>query len=107
MTSQEDHVQQVARTLVAGGNVALKAGEDLELTASRVTAGNEAYLYAGSRLLVGANNKGHDCSTTYAAVSDGQITVRDEDKQRRDVNFTIYGSTSSATSRTPSLILPK
>ncbi|MDP9507386.1 hemagglutinin repeat-containing protein, partial [Pseudomonas protegens] len=44
---QEDHVQQVGTMLVAGGNVALKAGEDLQLTASRVTAGDEAYLYAG------------------------------------------------------------
>ncbi|MQA56018.1 hemagglutinin repeat-containing protein [Pseudomonas piscis] len=44
--SQEDHVQQVSTTLAAGGNVTLKAGEDLQLIASRVTAGNEAYLYA-------------------------------------------------------------
>ncbi|WP_409297469.1 hemagglutinin repeat-containing protein [Pseudomonas sp. KCJK8993] len=46
VTSQEDHVQQVSTTLAAGGNVTLKAGEDLQLIASRVTAGNEAYLYA-------------------------------------------------------------
>ncbi|WP_404942776.1 hemagglutinin repeat-containing protein, partial [Pseudomonas protegens] len=47
---QEDHGQQVSTILVAGGNVALKAGEDLQLTASRVTAGDEAYLYAGNDL---------------------------------------------------------
>ncbi|ENJ2294605.1 VENN motif pre-toxin domain-containing protein, partial [Yersinia enterocolitica] len=36
-------------------------------------------------LLVGANNEGHDNSTTHAAVSDGTITVRDTDKQQQNV----------------------
>ena len=48
VTSQEDHVQQVSTTLVAGGNVALSAGQDIDLIASRVSAGDEAYLYAGN-----------------------------------------------------------
>ncbi|RMT25145.1 Filamentous hemagglutinin [Pseudomonas syringae pv. spinaceae] len=39
----------------------------------------------GSLLLVGSNNKGKDSSTTYAAVSDGELTVRDQDKQQQDV----------------------
>lgn len=37
-------------------------------------------------LLVGANNSGHDSSTTFAAVSDGTIIIRDQDKQTQDVN---------------------
>ncbi len=37
-------------------------------------------------LLVGANNSGHDSSTTHAAVSDGTIIIRDQDKQTQNVN---------------------
>jgi filamentous hemagglutinin len=48
--SQEDHVQQVGTSLVAGGNASLSAGSDLALIASRVSAGKEAYLYAGGDL---------------------------------------------------------
>ncbi|PHN57068.1 hypothetical protein AO268_24130, partial [Pseudomonas sp. ICMP 8385] len=48
--SQEDHVQQVSTTLKAGGDVALSAGQDLALIASRVTAGDEAYLVSGKNL---------------------------------------------------------
>lgn len=47
---QEDHVQQVSTTLKAGGDVALSAGQDLALIASRVTAGDEAYLVSGKNL---------------------------------------------------------
>lgn len=45
--SQEDHVSQVSTTVNAGGNITLSAGKDLDLIASRVSAGDEAYLYAG------------------------------------------------------------
>ncbi|MDK1397491.1 hemagglutinin repeat-containing protein [Pseudomonas protegens] len=47
---QEDHGQQVSTTVTAGGSVALSAGKDLELIASRVSAGDEAYLVAGGKL---------------------------------------------------------
>jgi len=50
VTSQEDHVTQVSTALTAGGNVTLNAGKDLELIASRVSAGDEAYLYAGDNV---------------------------------------------------------
>ncbi|MCU7280658.1 filamentous hemagglutinin N-terminal domain-containing protein [Pseudomonas peradeniyensis] len=46
----EDHVQQVSTTVKAGGDVALVAGQDLAMSASRVEAGDEAYLVAGGRL---------------------------------------------------------
>ncbi|AUU05961.1 hypothetical protein MC50_019990 [Raoultella planticola] len=36
-------------------------------------------------LLTGGNNEGHDSSTTYAAISEGDIIVRDKDRQRQDV----------------------
>ncbi|WP_309295726.1 hemagglutinin repeat-containing protein [Pseudomonas protegens] len=48
--SQEDHVNQVASTVTAGGDVSLTAGEDLTLISSRVTAGDEAYLVAADQL---------------------------------------------------------
>ncbi|HHT5680348.1 TPA: hemagglutinin repeat-containing protein, partial [Raoultella planticola] len=36
-------------------------------------------------LLTGGNNEGHDSSTTHAAVSDGDIIVRDKDRQQQNV----------------------
>ncbi|EJL96298.1 hemagluttinin repeat protein, partial [Pseudomonas sp. GM102] len=50
VTSQEDHVSQVSTTVTAGGSVALNAGKDLGLIASRVSAGDEAYLFAANNL---------------------------------------------------------
>lgn len=50
--SQEDHVQQVSTTVKAGGTISLDAGKDLSLIASRVSAGDEAYLAAGANLVL-------------------------------------------------------
>ncbi|MDR2307115.1 MAG: filamentous hemagglutinin N-terminal domain-containing protein [Paucimonas sp.] len=50
LKAREDHVQQVSTTVKAGGDVALVAGQDLAMSASRVEAGDEAYLVAGGRL---------------------------------------------------------
>jgi filamentous hemagglutinin len=47
---QNDDVTQVASTITAGGSVAVAAGQDLTLTSSNVTAGADAYLYAGDKL---------------------------------------------------------
>ncbi|WP_350030286.1 hemagglutinin repeat-containing protein [Pseudomonas sp. HR1] len=53
VTRQEDHVDQQITTLTAGGNVSLVAKQgDLTMIASKVEAGNEAYLYAGKDLNV-------------------------------------------------------
>ncbi|UXD25901.1 Putative large exoprotein involved in heme utilization or adhesion of ShlA/HecA/FhaA family [Yersinia enterocolitica] len=52
------------------------------------TGGNIGGQFVGNMangLLVGANNEGHDNSTTHAAVSDGTITIRDTDKQQQNV----------------------
>ncbi|WP_395600429.1 hemagglutinin repeat-containing protein [Pseudomonas sp. B19125] len=54
VTSQEDHVQQVGTSLVAGENLSLSAGNDLVVSASRASAGKEAYLYAGNDLALNA-----------------------------------------------------
>ena len=52
VTRAEDHVSQVSTSVTAGGNVALSAGKDLGLIASRVSAGDEAYLVAGANLVL-------------------------------------------------------
>lgn len=50
VTAQEDHVSQIGTSLDAGGDIALTAGKDMALVSSRITAGDEAYLYAGEKL---------------------------------------------------------
>ncbi|NJP03621.1 hypothetical protein HBH25_22635, partial [Pseudomonas sp. hsmgli-8] len=58
VTRQEDHVSQVASTVTAGGSLAASAGKDLTLTASKVEAGKEAYIYAGNNIeLLAAQNE--------------------------------------------------
>ncbi len=52
------------------------------------TGGNIGGQFVGNMangLLVGANNEGHDNSTTHGAVSDGTITLRDTEKQQQNV----------------------
>ena len=39
--------------MIAGNDVALQAGRDTTLVASKITAGNEAYLYSGNAHVVG------------------------------------------------------
>ncbi|KTT59329.1 hypothetical protein SB8_05525 [Pseudomonas oryzihabitans] len=57
ITSKEDHVSQQGTSLTAGGAVTLSADHNLKLVASSVTAGTEAYLYAGKDLdLLAATN---------------------------------------------------
>ncbi|EXF44646.1 putative adhesin [Pseudomonas sp. BAY1663] len=50
VTRQEDHVQQQASELSAGGSLGIVAGQDLNLISSRVSANDEAYLVAGGDL---------------------------------------------------------
>ncbi len=52
LTTQEDHVKQIASTITAGGDVAIRAGNDLALISSRITAGDEAYLVAKNDIQV-------------------------------------------------------
>ncbi len=52
------------------------------------TGGGVAGMLAGnmaSALLTGANNSGHDSSTTKAAISDGTVAIRDRQNQQQDV----------------------
>gem|GEM_PF-96677 len=50
VTRQEDHVQQQASELSAGGSLGIVAGQDLNLISSRISANDEAYLVAGGEL---------------------------------------------------------
>ncbi|TLU65640.1 filamentous hemagglutinin N-terminal domain-containing protein [Enterobacter sp. MF024] len=53
------------------------------------TGGSIGSQFAGNMangLLVGANRDGHDSSTTHAAVSDGTLIIRNQDRQVQDVN---------------------
>ncbi|WP_261239971.1 MULTISPECIES: hemagglutinin repeat-containing protein [unclassified Pseudomonas] len=98
VTSQEDHVQQVASTVVAGGDVALKAGEDLALSASRVTAGDEAYLYAGGDVsLVADQNSDYSyyrkTKTSRSGLSSSQKTRIDSSNAVTQVGSSVSGDT--------------
>ncbi|WP_434704939.1 DUF637 domain-containing protein [Pseudomonas sp. Z1-12] len=50
INKEEDHVSQQATTLDAGGDVRVAARNDLLMVASKIAAGNEAYLVAGKQL---------------------------------------------------------
>ncbi|EKT4521414.1 hemagglutinin repeat-containing protein [Pseudomonas putida] len=98
VTSQEDHVQQVGSTVVAGGNVALKAGDDLALSASRVTAGDEAYLYAGGDVqLVAEENSDYSyyrkTKTSHSGLSSSQKTRIDSSKAITQQGSSVSGDT--------------
>ncbi|MHC8412486.1 two-partner secretion domain-containing protein [Pseudomonas sp. Hz4] len=58
-THEEDnHTVQKAAEFSAGGNVKTSSGRDTTLIASKISAGNEAYVYAGNDLnLLAAQNK--------------------------------------------------
>ncbi|KAF1003832.1 MAG: 16S rRNA endonuclease CdiA [Pseudomonas sp.] len=54
---EQTSVRQQAAELSAGGDLQASAGQNLSLTASKITAGNEAYLVAGDKLeLLAAND---------------------------------------------------
>ncbi|WP_411386776.1 filamentous hemagglutinin N-terminal domain-containing protein [Pseudomonas sp. MPB03] len=50
VTAQEDHIKQVGSAISAGGDVTMKTGQDMTVTSSRISAGDEAYLVAGENL---------------------------------------------------------
>ncbi len=57
---QDDHTVQKAAEFIAGGDVKTSSGRDTTLVASKISAGNEAYVYARNDLnLLAAQNKDH------------------------------------------------
>ncbi|MCO7521915.1 hemagglutinin repeat-containing protein [Pseudomonas sp. 1] len=98
VTSQEDHVQQVSSTVAAGGNVALKAGDDLSLSASKVTAGKEAYLYAGGDVnLVAEENSDY---SYYRKTKTSRSGLSSSQKTRIDSTHAVTQESSSVSGDT-------
>ena len=48
--TSDDQTTQVASVLTAGGDFVSQAGRDTTIVASKISAGNEAYLYSGDKL---------------------------------------------------------
>jgi filamentous hemagglutinin len=60
ITEENDRTTQVASVLSAGNNFNAQAARDTNLIASKIIAGNEAYLYSGNKLnLLAAQNSMH------------------------------------------------
>ncbi|WP_397458938.1 hemagglutinin repeat-containing protein [Pseudomonas asplenii] len=79
VTRQEDHTQQVATSVSAGGNAVLTAGKDLGLIASKVSAGDEAYLSAAANLtLQTATNDDYSFFSKVKKSSSGKKSQLDE-----------------------------
>nr|WP_232434406.1 hemagglutinin repeat-containing protein [Pseudomonas fuscovaginae] len=79
VTRQEDHTQQVASSVSAGGNAVLTAGKDLGLIASKVSAGDEAYLSAAANLtLQTATNDDYSFFSKVKKSSSGKKSQLDE-----------------------------
>jgi filamentous hemagglutinin len=56
----DDQTTQVASVLTAGGDLVSQAGRDTTVVASKISAGNEAYLYSADKLsLLAAENSTH------------------------------------------------
>lgn len=96
VTSQEDHVQQVSTTVTAGGNVALSANQDLLVSASRVSAGKEAYLYAGNDLDLNAAQNSDYSYYRKTKTSSGLLSSSQKTRIDSSSSITQQGSSISA-----------
>ena len=96
VTTQEDHTQQVATSVSAGGNVVLAAGKDLGLIASKVSAGNEAYLSAGADLtLQAAANEDYSFYSKTKKSSSGKKSQLDETASTTNMASSVTSGTNS------------
>lgn len=98
VTAREDHVSQVGSSVSAAGNVALSAGKDLDIIASRVTATDEAYLYAGNDLNVAsAQNTDYSYYSKTKKGSFGKTRSRMTESDRAGVTSSSIQAGSDAT----------
>ncbi|WP_223435058.1 MULTISPECIES: DUF637 domain-containing protein [unclassified Pseudomonas] len=75
----DDQTRQVASEFSAGGNLSVKAAGDVTLLASNLTAGDEAYVYAGNNLnVLAAENRDY---TLYDMTAKGAFGAK---KTKRD-----------------------
>ncbi|WP_425327913.1 hemagglutinin repeat-containing protein [Pseudomonas nitroreducens] len=77
---QDTHTRQQASELAAGGDLLVSAGQDITLAASKIAAGNEAYLVAGDKIeLLAANDNDYSLYDSKEKGSWGKKkTQRDE-----------------------------
>jgi len=105
-----DSVKQQSAELVAGGNFTAISGADTTIVSSTISAGNEAYLYAGGELnLLAAQNSDYSLYDMKSKGSWGsKKTQRDEVTTVRNVGSTIttggdltWSAKAISTTRTP------
>ncbi|KAF2408806.1 filamentous hemagglutinin [Pseudomonas antarctica] len=96
----DEQTTQVASVLTAGANFTSQAGRDTTLVASKISAGNEAYLYSGDKLnLLAAQNSTH---TLYDMKENGGWGAKKE--QRDEVTRTTNVGTEIKTGGNLTLI---
>ncbi|MDH4563185.1 filamentous hemagglutinin N-terminal domain-containing protein [Pseudomonas sp. BN411] len=88
---QKDQVRQQGSEITAGGDLSVISGNDLSITASRLEAGDEAYLYAGNDLsLLAAEDSDYSLYDMKKKGSFGsKKTQRDEVTDVRNVGSSI------------------
>lgn len=92
---QEDHVSQVASTVNAGGDITLSASKDLELIASRVSAGDEAYLFASGNVnMTTADNLDY---SYYEKTKKGSFGKKKSTMSETETDVSVSSSVSSGT----------
>lgn len=79
ISESNDHTTQVASELSAGKNFNSEAGRDINVVASKLSAGNEAYLVAGNNLtLQSAENKDYSFYSKTKKTSSSKKSQLDE-----------------------------
>ncbi|WP_259640335.1 hemagglutinin repeat-containing protein [Pseudomonas syringae] len=93
VTEQEDHVSQVSADLKAGGSVALQAGQNLDIIASRINAGSNVALDAAQDLTIASAQD--ESSYFYAKKSKGSFG-RSSSKQQESYDSSNVASVINA-----------
>ncbi|WP_241490108.1 hemagglutinin repeat-containing protein, partial [Pseudomonas syringae] len=93
VTEQEDHVSQVSADLKAGGSVALQAGQNLDIIASRINAGSNIALDAAHDLTIASAQD--ESSYFYAKKSKGSFG-RSSSKQQESYDSSNVASVINA-----------
>lgn len=95
-TIERSRVTQQGAELSAGGDLAIKAGDDLTVVASELKAGDEAYLYAANDLsLLAAENTSYDYFYSQKKKK-GVFSSSSKTRARMDTSSEAQGSLVSA-----------
>nr|WP_305955852.1 DUF637 domain-containing protein [Pseudomonas sp. DTU12.3] len=97
---EDNHTVQKAAEFIAGGDVKTNSGHDTTLVASKISAGNEAYVYAGNDLnLLAAQNKDYTLYDMKEKGGFGNLKL-----QRDEVTDTTYVGSEIKTGGNLSLV---